>query len=162
MFDQPPISIDGLKKTLADTQHAVSKIDPTEVLPVSEIDQLWRQMELAASEEDASIWDVSATMSMVALKNIQAVGQGTLVSLDIAGDMFNEHIIEHYWSGLREIEKEGLIPTLSRSSEPYLEAVWSNFAMDRKTWTEQLLSGELLKWGWNRLSWPRMNRSGES
>lgn len=158
MFDQPPISIDGFKKTIEETQNAVSQIDPSKLLPVSEIDQLWRQMELAASDEHASIWDVSATMSVVALNNIQAVGKGTLASLDIAGDMFNEHIIEHYWTGLREIEKEGLIPTLSRSSEPYLEAVWSNFAINQKTWTEQLLSGELIKWGWSQLSWPKLSR----
>ncbi len=158
VFDQPPISIDGLRKTITETQNAVQSMDPTKLLPVAEIDQLWTQMELAAQEQHASIWDVSATMSVVALNNIQAVGQGALVSLELAGNMFNEHIIEHYWDGLREIEREGLIATLSRSSEPYLEAVWTNFAMDQKTWTEQLLSGELLRWGWSQLSWPKRSR----
>lgn len=158
MFDQPPISIEGLKKTLQETQVAVSDIDPSALFPASEIDQLWRQMELAAEDQNASIWDVSATMSMVALRNIQSAGHGALVSLEIAGDMFNEHIISHYWEGLREIENEGLIPTLSAVSQPYLEAVWSNFAIDQKTWTEQLLSGELLKWGWSQLSWPKLSR----
>ena len=161
MFDQPPISIEGLKKTLQDTQNAVAEIDPAKLLPVSEIDQLWTQMELAANEQNASLWDVSATISMVALNNIQAVGHGAAVSLELAGNMFNEHIIQHYWTGLREIEQEGLIPTLSKASEPYLEAVWTNFAMDRKTWTEQLLSGELLRWGWSQLSWPKLTRDPE-
>lgn len=158
MFDQPPISIEGLKKTLAETQAAVRGIDPALLFPASEIDQLWRQMELAAKDQNASIWDVSATISMVALKNIQAAGQGALVSLEIAGNMFGEHIISHYWDGLREIEREGLLPTLSTVSQPYIEAVWTNFAMDRKTWTEQLLSGELLKWGWSQLAWPKLTR----
>ena len=98
-------------------------------------------------------------MSMVALNNIQAVGQGALSGLEIAGNMFQEHIIDHYWQGLREIERQGLIATLSRSSEPYLEAVWTNFTTDRKTWTEQLLSGELLKWGWSQLTWPKLGSS---
>ena len=158
MFDQPPISIEGLKKTLVETQKAVAEIDPTKLLPASEIDQLWTQMELAAEDQDASIWDVSATISMVALQNIQSAGHGAIVSLEIAGNMFNEHIITHYWDGLREIEREGLVPTLSRASQPYLEAVWSNFSINKKTWTEQLLSGELLKWGWNQLSWPKFTR----
>ena len=157
MFDQPPISIEGLKKTLTETQNAIQNIDPTKLFPSSEIDQLWRQMELAAEDQNASIWDVSATMSVVALNNIQAAGQGALVSLEIAGNMFNEHIISHYWDGLREIEQKGLVPTLSEASQPYLEAVWSNFAIDQKTWTEQLLSGELLRWGWSRLSWPKLS-----
>ncbi len=158
MFDQPPISIDGLRKTIEETQQSIRKVDPAKLLPFAELDQLWRQMELAARDQKASIWDVSATMSIVALNNIQAVGQGTVVGLEIAGNMFQQHIIEHYWEGLRSIEREGLIPTLSRASEPYLEAVWTNFAMDRKTWTEQLLSGELLKWGWSQLSWPKLSR----
>lgn len=156
MFDQPPISIDGLRKTLQETQKIVTTVDPTKLFPASEIDQLWKQMELAAADQGASIWDVSATISMVALNNIQAAGQGAVASLEIAGNLFNEHIINHYWEGLREIERTGLIPTLSNASQPYLEAVWSNFAIDQKTWTEQLLSGELLKWGWSRLTWPKL------
>ena len=160
MFDQPPISIEGLRKTIQETQAAVQDVDPTKILPFAEIDQMWRQMELAAKEQKASLWDVSATMSVVALNNITAVGQGTVVGLEIAGNMFHQHIIQHYWSGLRAIEREGLLPTLSKASEPYLEAVWSNFALDRKTWTEQLLGGELLKWGWSQLSWPKLSRGG--
>lgn len=154
MFDQPPISIEGMQKTILETQTAIAEIDPTKLLPFAEIDQMWRQMELAAMEQNASIWDVSATMSIVALKKIQSLHQGTVVSLEIAGNMFHEHIVSHYWEALRSIEREGLLPTLSEASEPYLEAVWHNFSMDRKTWTEQLLSGELLKWGWSQLSWP--------
>ncbi|MCA9193258.1 MAG: hypothetical protein KDB03_15915 [Planctomycetales bacterium] len=156
MFDQPPISISGLRKTIAETQEAVERMDPNKLLPYAEIDQLWRQMDLAAQQQNASIWDVSATISIVALNSIQSVGKGTLVSLEIAGNMFQQHIIEHYWEGLRSVEREGLIPTLSKASEPYLEAVWHNFSMDRKTWTEQLLSGELLKWGWSQITWPRL------
>ena len=107
-------------------------------------------------EQNASIWDVSATMSIVALNKIQSFHQGTVISLEIAGNLFHEHIVTHYWDALRSIEREGLLPTLSKASEPYLEAVWHNFSMDRKTWTEQLLNGELLKWGWSQLSWPKL------
>ncbi len=159
MFDQPPISIVGLRKTIEDTQLAILEIDPTKLLPSAEIDQLWRQIELAATEQNASLWDVSATISIVALNHIHAVGQGTVVGIEIAGDMFDQHIVQHYWEGLRAIERDGLILTLSGASAPYLEAVWSNFTIDRKTWTEQLLSGELLKWGWSQLSWPKLVKS---
>ena len=106
----------------------------------AEIEQLWRQIELAAKEQNASLWDVSATISVVALNQLQAVGQGSIVGLEIAGDLFQQHIIQHYWDGLRAIEQNGLIQTLSSASKPYLEAVWLNFTIDRKTWTEQLLS----------------------
>ncbi len=162
MFDQPPISLQGLRKTIEDIQTSVSLIDPTQILPHAEIDQLWRQIELAAKEQNASLWDVSATISVVALNQLQAVGHGSIVGLEIAGDLFQQHIIQHYWDGLRAIERNGLIPTLSNASQPYLEAVWANFTIDRKTWTEQLLSGELLKWGWSRISWPKNTKAGQT
>ncbi len=156
MFDQPPISIEGLSKTIDEIQQSIHVIEPTAILPKAEIDQMWRQIELAAKEQNASLWDVSATISVVALNQIQAVGQGSIVGLEIAGSLFQQHIIQHYWDGLRQIEREGLLPTLSSASKPYLEAVWANFTMDHKTWTEQLLSGELIKWGWSQLSWPKL------
>jgi hypothetical protein len=158
VFDKPPISIEGLRRTIQETQAAIAQVDPIKLLPAAEIDQLWRQIEMAAKEQHASIWDVSATISLVALSNIQAMGKGTIVGLEVAGNLFNEHIVQHYWEGLRAIERNGLIPTLSRASAPYLEAVWTNFNVDRKTWTEQLLSGELLKWGWSHISWPKLMR----
>ena len=157
MFDQPPISIEGLRKTIEGIQASVVVIDPTQLLPRAEIDQLWRQIELAAKEQNASLWDVSATISVVALNQLQSVGRGSIVGLEVVGDLFQQHIIQHYWDGLRAIERNGLIPTLSSASKPYLEAVWENFTIDRKTWTEQLLSGELLKWGWSQVSWPQVS-----
>ena len=159
VFDKPPISIEGLRRTIEETQAAIRQVDPTKLLPAAEIDQLWRQIDMAAKEQNASIWDVSATISLVALGNIQAISKGAIVGLDVAGNLFNEHIVQHYWEGLRAIERHGLIPTLSRASAPYLEAVWMNFAVGHKTWTEQLLSGELIKWGWSQISWPKLMRT---
>jgi hypothetical protein len=156
MFDQPPISIEGMHRTIRETEAAIAEIPSARLLPFAEIDQLWRQMELASIEQKASIWDVSGTMSIVALHQLQTLNQGTVASLEIGGNMFHQDIVRHYWTALRAIERDGLLPTLSRASEPYLETVWHNFAMDRKTWTEQLLSGELLKWGWSQLTWPRL------
>ncbi|MFO1064260.1 MAG: hypothetical protein U0892_10385 [Pirellulales bacterium] len=158
LFDKPPISIDGLRKTITETQAAIAEIDPAQLLPAAEIDQLWRQINIAAREQNASIWDVSATISLVALGNIQSIGKGSVIGLELAGDLFKEHVVQHYWEGLRAIERKGLIPTLSTASAPYLEAVWTNFAVGRRTWTEQLLSGELIKWGWSQISWPKLMR----
>lgn len=158
VFDRPPISIDGLRKTIEETQQAVANIDPMKLLPRAEIDQLWRQMELAAAQQNASIWDVSATISWVALNQIHSLAQGTMVGLELANNLFQDEIVKHYWSGLRSIERDGLLPTLSQASQPYLEAVWTNFKMDHKSWTEQLLGGELIKWGWSHLSWPKLAR----
>lgn len=156
IFDKPLISIDGLNRTIRETQTAVTQAEPTKLWSLAEMDQLQRQMELAARLENASIWDVSATVSMVALNHIQAVGRSGLVTLEIQGNIFQHHIIDHYWEGLRAIERHGILNTLSQASQPFVETLWNNYAMDQKSWTEQLLSGELLKWGWSQLTWPKL------
>lgn len=162
MFEQPPLSMLGLQRTIDETRATVAQVKPEKLFPLAEIDQLWRQMELAARDQKASIWDVSATISIVALNNIQAIDDGGLVSLEIVGNMYQEQIIDHYWEGLRAIERHGLLPTLSRACQPYVETVWTNYSVDQRTWREQLLSGELIKWGWSQLSWPKLVRSTSS
>jgi hypothetical protein len=156
MFEQPLISISGLRKTIRETQTTINQIDPRQLLTLSEIDQMLRQMELAARAQGASIWDVSATMSIVTLNKIQCAAQSGLASLEMVDHMFQRHIIDHYWEGLRAIERQGLLPALSQSSQPFLEIFWTIYTIDRKTWTESLLRGDLIKWGWSRLSWSHL------
>lgn len=158
VFEQPPISIASLKRTVQEAYQAIADVEPAKVLPLTEIDQLWRQMQLAAQQQNASLWDISATISIVALNNISTAAGVSKTGLEVAGNMFQQEITDHYWEGLRKIERDGLIATLSSASEPYLDAIWTNFSMDRKTWTEQLISGELIKWGWSQWSWPKLSR----
>lgn len=159
IFDKPLISIEGLQRTILETRNVVAETDAGKLLPLAEIVQLQRQMELAARTENASIWDVSATISVVALNHMQASESSGLVTLDIPGNIYQHHIIDHYWEGLRAIERHGLLNALSQASAPFLETLWTNYAVDQKSWTEQLLSRELLKWGWSRLTWPKLTRN---
>ncbi|MBX3420111.1 MAG: hypothetical protein KF752_01005 [Pirellulaceae bacterium] len=154
----PLISIAGLQQTIAQTRATVAQLNPYKLLSPIEVDQLLRQMELAAQQQQASIWDLSATISLVALNKIQSIEPGELVSLEVSGNMYQQHIIDHYWEGLRAIEQQGLLKALAQASEPYLETVWNNYAVDRKSWTGQLLSAELLKWGWSKVAWPKLIR----
>jgi hypothetical protein len=155
VFDQPLISIQGLRKTILETQATIDQVDPSQLLPCSEIDQLLRQMELAARLQGASIWDVSAVISIVALNQILCAGQGGIASLEISDNMFQRHIIDHYWEGLRAIERQGLLSALSQASQPFLEIFWTNYTIDPQNRAESLFSVDLLKWGWSRLTWPK-------
>jgi len=159
VFEKPLLSLEGLNKTIRETQAVVAQTEPNKLLSLSEMDQLQRQMELAARLESASIWDVSATISVIALNQIQATDCSGVVTLEVSGNIFQHHIIDHYWEGLRAIERHGLLTAMSQASEPYLETFWNNYSMDQKTWPELLFSSELLKWGWSQLTWPKLSRS---
>jgi hypothetical protein len=142
-LDRPPLNVEGLKQTIAQTREALNRIDPTKVLPSAELDRLWNEMQSASKQENASLMDVSATMAMHAMNRVQMAGRGALATLTVAGNLFDQQILDHYRGALDEIRTEGLYKTLATASEPYLDAVWDNFSYQRATITEQLLNGQL-------------------
>jgi hypothetical protein len=72
---------------------------------------------------------------------MKTVSHGALTGIQVAGGLFDRIVIGHYVDSLKEIRERGFYTTLQESSAPYIEAVWSNFAVDRETWTEDLVSG---------------------
>ncbi|MCA9120184.1 MAG: hypothetical protein H6822_24030 [Planctomycetaceae bacterium] len=147
-FDLPPLSVDGLRKTIEQTHHAVQGIDPTTIIPEAEMKQIWKQMHEVASRQDVGLLEVSSTMTLFAIDKVGRVGQGALSSVTVAGNMFDRHIFHHYRQGLNEIQEKGLYATLATASQPYISAVWTNFSSDRETITEDLFSGRLIGRVW--------------
>lgn len=153
-FDTPPLSVDGLAETISQTQRAVENIDPTQLLPEAEIQQLWEQMHDIASEEGVGLLEVSSAMSLFAIGKIGTLGQGALSTAKVTGNMFDRHIFDHYRQGLQQIREQGFYAAYSEASRPYIEAVWKNFASGQATVTEDLLNGKLLSRAWNGVcSW---------
>ena len=145
VLDLPPISLEGLRKTIRQTEEAVRTIDPTQVIPQSEVMRLWDDMHEIADREHVSVMDVSSTMTMYAMGKVGNLGRGALSTVTIAGNMFDKHILEHYANGLTEITNRGLYATLADSSQPYVEAMWKNFSADKETLTEEFVSGRLIR-----------------
>jgi hypothetical protein len=148
-MEVPPFSIDGLQQTIAELSKEIAKVDPTSLLPQSEIHGMWAEMEGAASNADTSLWDVSTTMTMFAMNRVNLTTRGALSSVRVAGNMFDENITDHYIRALAEIQENGLYTTLSTASTPYIDAVWQNFDSERETWTVELLSGRMIGKAWD-------------
>jgi hypothetical protein len=147
-LDTPPISIVGLTDTIAQLSDELRKANPSKLLPQAEAQRLWAEMENAAQKADVGLWDVSTTMTLFAMNRITLTTRGALSSIQVAGNLFDEHIIGHYSDALVAIHQRGLYATLSDASTPYLEAVWDNFSDERETWTQELLTGRLIGKGW--------------
>ncbi len=148
-FDTPPISIEGLRETIAQTRAAAAKMDATTLIPQAEMTQLWKEMHEIAVKEHVSVLDVSSTMSLYTLGKVGQLGRGALSTVTVAGNMFDRHIFDHYRQGLTEIQDRGLYIILAESSGPYITAVWENFSTEKATITEDLLSGKLIGRAWN-------------
>ena len=148
-MDSPPISIEGLTDTISQLREEVGKVDPAKLIPQSEVQRIWGEMEHAASKADVGLWDVSTTMTMFAMNRISLTSRGALSTINVAGNLFDQHIISHYGDALDEIGEKGLYVTLSDVSTPYLEAVWENFDEGRETWTEDLVTGKMFSNAWD-------------
>ena len=142
-LEKPPINVDGIRTVIAQITEQVGKIDPTQILPQNEVARMWQDMENEAAVAGTSVWDVSAAMTMFAMNRITLSSRGALSTVVVAGNLFDQHILQHYQSSLTAIHEDGLYTTLATVSQPYLEAVWLNFDHDRETWTEDFLSGKL-------------------
>ncbi len=163
-LDMPPLSVEGLRETIAQTQQTVSQIDPTKVLPQSEMQRLWREMHEVAERDKVSVMEVAGAMSLFTANRIGDVSRGTLSSLVVAGNMFDRHILDHYTDGLSDIYQKGFYASLAESSQPYFEAVWTNFSTDKTTLTEDVLTGRLFNRAWSGMKgwWASDENSAES
>ncbi len=143
-FDTPPLSLDGLKDTVAQTRQAVASIDPVKVLPQAEVKRMWDEIHQIAASQGVDPLAVSGAMTMYSLGKVAAVGHGAISTFRAAGTLFDRHVIDHYRQGLGHVRTKGIYASLAETSQPYLDAVWKNFARTTPTTTEDVLTGRLI------------------
>jgi hypothetical protein len=147
-LDVPPLSVDGLRETIAQSRQAVAAIDPSCLIPLSEIERTWTELRRVATQQNVSLFSVSSAVTMFALNRVNSVSKGALSTVRVTGNMFERHIIQHYREGIGAIGERGMWEFLSDNSKPYVDAVWENFSPGRETVTGQLVSGRLIARAW--------------
>jgi hypothetical protein len=147
-LNAPPLSVEGLKETVAQTRDALRGMDPTKLIPKAELKRMWDEMHDIARQEGVSVFTVSTAMTMHALSKMATVGKGMLTASKVAGTLFSRHIIHHYAAALTTVREQGVYRTLADTCQPYVEAVWNNFALDKATVTEDVVTGKLFTRFW--------------
>jgi len=150
-LDVPPMSVEGLKRSILDTRDAVGKLDPTRLLPQAEVQRLWDDIHAIATREGVNPLAVSGAVTLYALDKIAHLGRGALSTVTAVGTLLDRHVLEHYVAGLNRIRQRGFYGTLAETGRPYVEAVWKNFSAERTTVTQELLSGRLLGRAWRAI-----------
>ena len=147
-FDTPPISMDGLQDTIDQLTESVKNLDPSKVIPLAEIDRMWSEMSSLATQQEVSLFEVSSAMTLFTMRRLAAVTTGALSTVRVAGGLLDRHVFDHYRNGLSEIGSRGIYSIVAESSQPYIDAMWSNFSTERETLTEGLVSGRLIGNAW--------------
>jgi len=151
-LDTPPLSVEGLRETIQQTRQRLAEIDPTLILPQSEIKQLWDDMQGLADKEHVNLFEISSAMTMYSLNQVTTATKGALTTVRVTGNLLDQHIFDHYWQGAAKIGREGIYSVAAQSGQPYLDALWYNFSSDRPTLTEDIVSGKMIGNVWAGLS----------
>lgn len=160
-FDTPPLSVEGLRETIRQTEEAVRTIDPTKVLPQAELQRLWDDMHELAASQGVRPLAISGAVTLYSLDKIAAVGRGALSGVRAAGTLLDRHVIDHYKEAVADIRRRGIYASLAETSRPYIAAVWKNYSSGTPTLTEHVLSGRLLARGWRSVcGWLRRGKPG--
>jgi hypothetical protein len=153
-LNAPPLTVQGLKETVAQTREAVQGIDPTRLIPKAELKRMWDEMQEIARREGVSMLTVSTAMTMHTLGKLGSVGRGMLTGAKVAGTMLSRHVIDHYSTALATVREQGVYCTLAATCQPYVDAVWTNFALEKTTVTEDVVTGRLFtRVGWWICGW---------
>lgn len=148
-LDTPPLSVDGFVETITQIRDSVARVGAEKVMSEDEIEETWTEMSREAERQNVSLFELSSTMTLATLESLSTITNGALSTIRVTGNMFDRHIIQHYRESLTDIGRRGVYTVLAESSQPYIDAVWYNFASDRPTITEDLVSGKLLGKAWD-------------
>lgn len=141
LVDSPPLSVEQLKESLDATRKAVGRADFRKLLPESEVRRYWQEMKEVSAKENVSFIGVGGALAMHTLGKMGRATQGAFTGAMVAGGLVNRHIFGHYRDAMNDVRERGFYETVKETSGPYVDAVWNNFAVDRPTWTAELLSG---------------------
>ncbi len=147
----PPLSVEQLKLTLERTRSAIAGTDRAAIPSEAEVQSHWREMRAISTTEGVSLLGVSGALTLHMLGKVEAVAQGAIVGVEVAGGLVNRNIVGHYVDGLRTIRQRGFYHVVRTSATPYTQAVWRNFATERETLTTQIVTGRLFGILWKSL-----------
>ena len=142
--EAPPLDIAGMRETVRQLSEEIARADPASIIPQSELNHMWNDMRSIADASPLGLWQVGTVVGMHAIDRMDMATRGTLASIRVAGNLFDQHIFEHYEQSIAAVYNDGLFQTLQTSSAPYLDAVWENFSPARETWTAKFLRGDWL------------------
>lgn len=150
-FDKPPLSVAELRRSIDETRQSLAQADVRKLIPQAELAGYWNEMQQAAAAENVSLLDVSAAITMNTLSRVSTVSQGALTGVRVAGGILNRNVLGHYRDSLNRLIEKGFYEMVRESYQPYVDAVWSNFSSEKKSWTEQVLDPNNISLGMTKV-----------
>ncbi len=151
-MDTPPLSIKDLRASVDAVRESLKAPDMRSLVSAEAIAHTWEEMQALAAKEERSLFGISTAVAMTVADKAKKAGLGVYGSVRAGFNLLDHTVFDYYKDGLRTIREKGYWRTVSEVYRPYTEAVRDAFKPTRRTFTERLVSGELLRrfWRWLR------------
>ena len=148
VINSPPVDVAGLRREWREFQKSARKIPPRHMPSPDAIWDAWTSLKGEATAQGRSVFELSSLIALSSFVNApytlrrmaRAAGKAAMST----GQFFASGVLEHYQQTLAEIRSAGYLNYWVREFRPYIKAAALQFSPRRKSWTERLLSRELL------------------
>ncbi|MEP7362467.1 MAG: hypothetical protein ABI972_04360 [Acidobacteriota bacterium] len=141
-LNTPPLDVAGLKSDWATIRREATSIPATAAVSV---ERLWREMNEEAAVQKRTLLEISAVMTLGALRSAPQtaarLGRSSVVAAMRTTELLDETLLAHYRETLADIHSKGFLAYWSDEFRPYLAAAARQFERSKQSLTERLLEG---------------------
>lgn len=142
-INMPPLDVPGLKKEWKDIREAAARIPPRSLPTVEHLETQWGELRATATSEKRSVFEVSALVSLSALRdlpqNLLWLSRCAQDAAKTTGLLMASNLLDHYGGAMRDIRSQGYLAYWVREFRPYLRAAARQFSPRRRSLTQRLL-----------------------
>ena len=139
-INTPPLDVAGLREDWRTIRREAASMPAP---AVQSVERLWREMNDEAVAQKRSLLELSAVMTLGALRGapqtVARLGRSSVVAAMRTTELLDETLLQHYRETLDEIHRKGFLAYWSEEFRPYLAAAARQFAPGKQSLTERLL-----------------------
>lgn len=143
-INAPPLDVETLRGEWARLQEEGRKLTSAQLPSPAALWAQWREAKQTASEQERSVFEVSAAMSLAAVRrlpeNARWLSRAVQVSTRRTGQVLAQSLLDDYGRTIREMRAEGFFGYWYREFKPYLAGALEQFSPERTSLTERLLN----------------------
>ena len=144
-INMPPLNVPGLRREWQRFLENLATLPPGRLPATADVERAWNELQTVSRDLQRSVFSVSAAMGMSALSSVPAhlqwLSRSAAVAARTTGLVVGGAFLEHYAASSKELAKTGFPAYYARHSHPYILAAIRHFLPEKKSWTEQFLSG---------------------
>jgi hypothetical protein len=146
-INTPPLNVADLRRDWETLRESAKRIPPQNLPSIDRLERQWRDLNETAAGSGRSAWEVSALLTLSAIRELPA-GVVWLTrcaghAVQTTGEVLAGTLLDHYSDSIAAIRREGFLAYWLREFRPYLRAAARHFSPGKQSLTERLFSNRL-------------------